>query len=166
CTLIQKGLGEYYFLCKAVYFDKPAQSNWYFTGMPDTWHQDVTIHVEEKKETAGFSGWTQMPGAVSVKPAEEYLKNIYILRIHLDKTTAENGALQVMQNSHYCILNDHEVQALCQEKKSVLCEVEAGGIHLMKPLTLHVSEKINNDQPRRIIHLEFTSMNLPSVMST
>ncbi len=156
CTIIQQGMGEDYFLCKAIYFDKPAQSNWYVT-----WHQDIPINVLEKKEAPGFSGWTQKQDTISVMPPESYIKNIYTIRIHLDTTTAENGALQVIQKSHFNILTSEETLNLRQQKEPIFCEVEAGGIHLMKPLTLHASKKTTNDQPRRVIHLEFASLDLP-----
>ena len=32
----------------------------------------------------------------------------------------------------------------------------------MKSLTLHASSKTTNDQSRRVIHLEFAAMDLPS----
>lgn len=81
CTLIREGFGTDYFLTKAIYFDKPPQSNWYVT-----WHQDVPINVVEKKETVGFRGWTNKEGLVSVMPPVDFLHSSFTVRIHLDDT--------------------------------------------------------------------------------
>lgn len=62
-TLVKEGFGKDYFLTKAIYFDKPPQSNWYVT-----WHQDIPINVKEKIDTAGFRGWTNKAGLISVIP--------------------------------------------------------------------------------------------------
>ncbi|MDF9794982.1 putative DNA-binding transcriptional regulator YafY [Catalinimonas alkaloidigena] len=154
-TLIKEGMGEDYFLCKAIYFDKPSTSNWYVS-----WHQDVPINVQEKIETEGYSGWTSKKGVISVRPPVDILKNMYTIRIHLDKTTAENGALHVYPKSHFGIWDHQQIEQFRQTKTPTYCEVEAGGIHLMKPLTLHASQKTTNAQSRRVIHLEFASSEL------
>lgn len=154
-TIIKEGMGEGYFLCKALYFNKPSTSNWYVS-----WHQDIPINVKEKIETEGYSAWTRNQEVISVRPPVDLLKNIYTIRIHLDDTTAENGALQVYPKSHLSILNAEGIKKIHQTKSSVCGEVEPGGIHLMKPLTLHASSKTTNKQCRRMIHLEFASVSL------
>ena len=154
-TIIQEGMGDDYFLSKAIYFDKPPKSNWYVTL-----HQDVPINVKEKIAVEGYSAWTSKQGVISVRPPVAILKNSYTIRIHLDDTTAENGALQVYPKSHFSILNDERTKQFRQTKVPVGCEVTAGGIHLMKPLTLHASSKTTNQQCRRVIHLEFASVSL------
>lgn len=145
------------FLSKAIYFDKPTQSNWYVT-----WHQDTTINVKEKVETEGFSGWTKKGASFGVRPPEEVLKNTMTVRIHLDDTTDENGALQVLPGSHKKILNDSELKLITDNSISTVCEVRSGGIQLMKPLLLHASSKTTNNENRRVIHLEFNSTKLPN----
>ncbi|MEO1714932.1 MAG: phytanoyl-CoA dioxygenase family protein, partial [Bacteroidota bacterium] len=151
-TIIQEGMGENYFLSRAIYLDKPLMSNWYVTL-----HQDVPINVKQKLEVEGYSAWTNKQGVISVRPPVNILKNSYTIRIHLDNTTAENGALQVYPKSHFGILDDEKIKQFRQTKTPICCEVTAGGIHLMKPLTLHASSKTTNQQSRRVIHLEFAS---------
>ena len=36
-----------------------------------------------------------------------------------------------------------------------ICEIKKGGVFIMKPLTLHSSDKTKNNKRRRVIHLEF-----------
>ncbi|WP_196992694.1 hypothetical protein [Panacibacter microcysteis] len=49
--------------------------------------------------------------------------------------------------------------------KSLLCEVTCrvpkGGVMLMKPLLLYSSGRTVNNKRRRVIHIEFTSAELP-----
>ena len=97
------------FLVKTIYFDKTTEANWYVT-----WHQDLTINVAEKKETPGFTGWTNRDSVVSVIPPEEMLKNIFTIRIHLDDTDEKNGGLKVLPGSHTKIFTDEEKQLIAQ----------------------------------------------------
>jgi predicted DNA-binding transcriptional regulator YafY/ectoine hydroxylase-related dioxygenase (phytanoyl-CoA dioxygenase family) len=145
------------FLTKAIYFDKPGQSNWYVT-----WHQDTTINVKEKIESEGFTGWTKKSEFFGVCPPDEILKNTVTVRIHLDDTTAENGALQVLPGSHKKRMTDAELNLIVENSLPTTCEVRAGGVHLMKPLLMHASSKTTNNKNRRVIHLEFNSLQLPN----
>jgi ectoine hydroxylase-related dioxygenase (phytanoyl-CoA dioxygenase family) len=152
---ILSALGKDLFLTKAIYFDKPPMSNWYVT-----WHQDSTINVKEKIETNGYYGWTKKEGLIGVCPPEEVLKNTFTLRIHLDDTDEKNGALKVIPGSQNKRLSDEEIGLITQNCIPFTCEVSCGGIHLMKPLLLHSSSKTVNQKHRRVIHLEFCSMEL------
>ncbi len=145
------------FLSKAIYFDKPPLSNWYVT-----WHQDTTITVKEKRETEGFFGWTRKDGMVGVCPPEAILKNTVTVRIHLDDTDARNGALQVIPGSQQKRLSDAEIALITGNSIPQTCEVGCGGVHLMKPLLLHASAKTQTQKHRRVIHLEFNSLDLPN----
>lgn len=145
------------FLTKAIYFDKPDDSNWYVT-----WHQDVPINVKEKIETAGFKAWTKKKDINSVCPPEDILKNIFTIRIHLDSTTIQNGALKVVPGSHTKQFSDEEKEKITSKLDPTIIEVKEGGIQLMKPLLLHSSSKSQNQKRRRVIHLEFCSLELPN----
>jgi predicted DNA-binding transcriptional regulator YafY len=155
-NLIREGLGADYFLTKAIYFDKPPKSNWFVS-----WHQDVPINVKEKKETEGFCGWTNKGGLVSVRPPLEYLQSAFTVRIHLDDTDEQNGALKVIPRTHLSILSDQEIAEIRDSTDSSCCKVKQGGVHLLKPLTLHSSSKTENNKHRRVIHLEFNNRELP-----
>ncbi len=148
--------GENYFVTKALFFDKPPQSNWYVT-----WHQDKTINVDQKCEINGYNAWTRKEELWGFCPTPEVLHNTITIRIHLDDATHENGALQVIPGSHKKLLTDSEIQLITQSALPSTCEVKAGGVHLMKPLLLHASSKTAHDKSRRVIHLEFNHVDLP-----
>jgi predicted DNA-binding transcriptional regulator YafY len=145
------------FLTKAIFFDKTHEANWYVT-----WHQDKTINVKEKIETEGFTGWTKKEDHYGVTPTESILKNTITIRIHLDETTTKNGALMVIPGSHNKKLNDEEIKLITQNSMALNCELDFGDIHLLKPLLLHASHKSVNEKSRRVIHLEFNSVELPN----
>lgn len=145
------------FLIKSIYFDKSPQSNWFVT-----WHQDIPINVSEKQEIEGYSGWTEKEEVISVCPPLEVLQNQFTIRIHLDDTNRYNGALQVIPGSHKKQLSDSEIKVITENSIPYLCEVDLGGIQLMNPLTVHSSSKSKHSKKRRVIHLEFSSSNLPN----
>lgn len=143
-------------LVKAIYFDKPNDANWFVS-----WHQDVPINVVEKIETDGFTSWTQKKEINSVCPPEEVLHNIFTVRIHLDTTTEKNGALKVIPRSHTKQFTNDEINVIIENANPAILEVREGGVQLMKPLLLHCSSKTLNQKRRRVIHLEFSSLDLP-----
>lgn len=143
-------------ITKAIFFDKPPESNWYVT-----WHQDTTINVKQKKEVDGFTGWTKKEEVFGVRPPEEILQNTVTVRIHLDDTDSENGALSILPGSHKKVLSNQEIKVITESSIPVTSEVRAGGIQVMKPLLLHASSKTVSQRNRRVIHLEFTSIDLP-----
>ena len=155
--LILRKINPDLFLTKALYFDKTPEANWYVT-----WHQDTIIHVRDRKEAAGFTGWTKKEDVWGVCPPDDILKNTVTIRIHLDDTPEQNGALQVVPGSHRGKLLPDEIQVITQNSLPTICEVDACGIQLMKPLLLHASSKSTVGRHRRIIHLEFNSMSLPN----
>jgi ectoine hydroxylase-related dioxygenase (phytanoyl-CoA dioxygenase family) len=150
-------LGENFHLTKALYFNKPALSNWYVT-----WHQDVSIHVQDKIDTPLFQGWTNKKGFIGVVPSEDISINTITIRIHLDDTTQENGGLKIIPGSNKEVLSDEKIKLITQNSVSKNCDVLAGGIQLMKPLLLHASPKSQSNKNRRVIHLEFNNTELPN----
>jgi predicted DNA-binding transcriptional regulator YafY len=154
---ILKKIDSRLFLSKAVFFDKTPNANWYVT-----WHQDITISVKDRVETSGFTSWTTKSGAHHVCPPEDILRDTIIIRVHLDDANEANGALRVLPGSHRKKLGDEEIKLIRQNSIPYLCDVEACGIHIMKPLLLHASSKATRQKHRRVIHLEFNTMNLPN----
>lgn len=47
------------------------------------------------------------------------------------------------------------------EETEAICPVKKGGIMFMKPLLLHASNKTTNQAQRRVIHIEFSRIELP-----
>jgi len=152
---IVRAVDEDAFMTKAMYFDKPPQSNWFVT-----WHQDATVHVKKKVKVNGYSRWTAKNSVVAVIPPEKILHNTFAIRIHLDDTDQYNGALQVVPGSHHKQLSDKEIKLISSNCTPFVCEVGSGGIQLMRPLLLHASSKSMSQKKRRVIHLEFSSSKL------
>lgn len=156
---IQKIAGDDYFIVKSIYFDKPETSNWFVS-----YHQDLTISVDKKQETEDFEFWTSKHNQFAVQPSLAILENIFTIRIHLDDTDENNGALKVVEKSHLKSIYRPETIDWNTEKE-VICNVEAGGIMLIKPLLLHGSNKTINHKKRRVIHIEFSNKTLPNDLS-
>ncbi len=156
--VVQEIFGEKYFVVKSIYFDKPETSNWYVA-----YHQDLTISVDKKLELPGFGPWTTKQNQFAVQPPLNVLKNIYTIRIHLDDTDENNGALKVIPKSHSKGIYRPETIDWTVETEEI-CNVEKGGIMMMKPLTLHGSNRTTNGKKRRVIHIEFSDIELPEVL--
>jgi ectoine hydroxylase-related dioxygenase (phytanoyl-CoA dioxygenase family) len=78
------------------------------------------------------------------------------LRLHLDKTTQQNGALRVISSSHESGILSHEaIGQIARIGEIVTCEVDQGGVMSMSPLLIHASSKASVDQPRRVLHIEY-----------
>jgi ectoine hydroxylase-related dioxygenase (phytanoyl-CoA dioxygenase family) len=154
-TLISSTLGKDYFITKSIYFDKPEKSNWWVA-----YHQDLTIAVNQKVAIKHFENWTHKQNQFAVQPPNSILENNYTIRIHLDDTTKENGALKVINKSH-CngIIRVEDFNF--KDKTETICTVNKGGIMIMKPLLFHASNKTTNNQRRRVIHIEFSNQKLP-----
>jgi ectoine hydroxylase-related dioxygenase (phytanoyl-CoA dioxygenase family) len=153
---IKTNFGQNYFITKTIYFDKPEKSNWFVS-----YHQDLTISVDKKIELEHFENWTVKQNQFAVQPPKEILENNFTIRIHLDRTTKDNGALKVLNASHKKGISRVENINLNEEIETI-CEVEKGGIMIMKPLLFHASNKTTNNERRRVIHIEFSNQNLPS----
>lgn len=145
------------FLTKAIFFNKSSHANWLVQ-----WHQDIGIVVKERIETPGFEHWTAKGNYYGVNPPIEILNNIVTIRIHLDDTSAENGALKVLPGSHKTKLQPTEIELITKNAVPVICVVDQQGIQIMKPLLLHTSSKSTSNQKRRVLHLEFSNMELPN----
>jgi len=156
--VVKEIFGEKYFVVKSIYFDKPETSNWYVA-----YHQDLTISVDKKLDLPEFGPWTTKKNQFAVQPPLDILENIYTIRIHLDDTDENNGALKVVPKSHAKGIYRPETIDWTIETEEI-CNVEKGGIMMMKPLTLHGSNRTSNGKKRRVIHIEFSDRELPEVL--
>lgn len=157
-AFINSLFGKGYFVVKSIYFDKPGQSNWFVA-----WHQDITISAKNRIEANGFTHWLSKHNQYSVQPPVEVLQNIFTIRIHLDDTNENNGALKVIKGSHTKGIIRPESIDWDKETPDVCC-VNRGGLMIMKPLLLHASSKTTNQNNRRVIHIEFSNLDLPNGM--
>ncbi|MDF2932363.1 MAG: phytanoyl-CoA dioxygenase [Chryseobacterium sp.] len=158
-TIIKEIFGENYFVVKSIYFDKPEKSNWYVA-----YHQDLTISVDKKVDLENFGPWTTKQNQFAVQPPLHILENIFTIRIHLDDTDENNGALKVVPKSHAKGIYRPENIDWNVETENI-CNVEKGGIMIMKPLLLHGSNRTTNGKKRRVIHIEFSDKELPEELN-
>ncbi len=151
--------GDDFFVVKSIFFDKPEKSNWFVS-----YHQDLTISVDKKIDIEGFGPWTTKQNQFAVQPPLQILEDNFTIRIHLDKTNEENGALKVIPKSHLKGIYRPETIDWTIETETI-CNVEKGGIMFMKPLLLHSSGRTTNNNKRRVLHIEFSRSMLPENLS-
>jgi ectoine hydroxylase-related dioxygenase (phytanoyl-CoA dioxygenase family) len=133
--IIKMNFGENYFITKSIYFDKPEKSNWFVA-----YHQDLTISVDKKATIENYENWTIKQNQFAVQPPKEILEQNFTIRIHIDQTTKENGALKVINKSNKKgIVRTENINF--ENETETICEVEKGGIMIMKPLLFHASSK-------------------------
>ncbi|MES2772700.1 MAG: phytanoyl-CoA dioxygenase family protein [Bacteroidota bacterium] len=147
---------EGFFVVKSIYFDKPPASNWFVA-----WHQDLTISVDQKMELDGYRSWTTKHQQFAVQPPLPVLEDNFTIRIHLDDTNEENGALKIIPSSHLKGIYRPETIDWSSENE-ITVNVQKGGVMLMKPLLLHSSGRTTNHVARRVIHIEFSRITLPN----
>lgn len=158
-SVLKPLLGDKYFVVKSIYFDKPPTSNWYVP-----YHQDLTISVDKKLQLNGFECWTTKQNQFAVQPPVDILENIVTVRIHLDDTDENNGALKVVPESHSKGIYRPDTIDWSVERE-VSCNVPKGGIMLMKPLLLHSSGRTINEKRRRVVHIELSNKELPEALN-
>jgi ectoine hydroxylase-related dioxygenase (phytanoyl-CoA dioxygenase family) len=157
CSLVEPILGNPARVVRGIFFDKQPDANW---KVP--WHQDLTIAVKERLDLPGYSPWSFKGGIPHVQPPVAILEQMLTVRIHLDRTDESNGALKVIPGSHrQGKLNNSEIERW-KQSSVISCNFEAGGILLMRPLLLHASSIATVPSHRRVIHLEYASLPLPS----
>ncbi len=156
-SIVEPLIGDSARVVRGIFFDKIANANW---KVP--WHQDLTIAVCEKKETVGFTGWSNKAGIPHVQPPLPILEELLTLRIHLDDADASNGALYVIPGSHrFGRLDADETENLKQQSTAVCCAAARGDVVVMRPLILHSSSPATNPSHRRVVHLDFSPSELP-----
>lgn len=154
-NLVGDLFGPDYFVTKSIYFDKPEESNWFVA-----YHQDLTISVNTRADIKGFDFWTVKQNQYAVQPTIDILQDNFTIRIHLDDTDENNGALKVIPKSHN--KGVYRPETIDWENETeVNCAVGRGGIMIMKPLLLHSSSRTTNNKKRRVIHIEFSNRKLP-----
>jgi hypothetical protein len=160
-ALAREALGNAARPVKITGFDKTPGSNW---KVP--WHQDLTIAVREVRDVEGFGPWTVKDGIPHVQPPIEILSSMVAIRVHLDETPADRGALRVVPGSHRLgRIAASEIPPVRAGLGEITCPVDEGGIMLMRPLLLHASSKSRMGEHRRVIHIEYAACDLPDGLS-
>jgi len=157
-SLVEPVLGSGARVVRTIYFDKHKDANWKVA-----WHQDLTIAVRGKVDGGGFRAWSIKAGITHVQPPVAVLEQMLTLRVHLDDTGAANGALRVLPGTHrHGRFDPEQIQYWKQRQNLAICAVKRGGVVLMRPLLLHSSLPSLNPTHRRVLHFEYTSVDLPA----
>nr|WP_281292066.1 phytanoyl-CoA dioxygenase family protein [Brevifollis gellanilyticus] len=150
-TLVRPHLPTEPFAVRGIYFDKSPDTNWLVS-----WHQDLTICVQEKREVPGFGPWSVKEGVPHVQPPVEVLESMLTIRLHLDDTDETNGALRVIPGSHKLgRLGNSQIQPITASGQESMCIAPQGAALLIRPLILHSSSRSTSTRRRRVIHLEY-----------
>ena len=144
-------------LVRVIFFDKTAEHNWLVT-----WHQDKTICVNRKADIENWKAWSIKDGKHHVQPPIDVLNKMVALRVHLDDCDEDNGCLKVIPSSHQLgVLTQSEIDSITKNQPAFSCVVKAGDALVMRPHLLHSSSKSVNPSNRRVVHIEFSSFQLP-----
>lgn len=156
-SLITPILGNSAHVVRSLLFDKTPDANW---KVP--WHQDITIALKKRRETAGFGPWSVKAGVPHVQPPAHVLENMLTVRLHLDDCGLDNGPLRVLPGSHRSgIIDAQAIIELRGRMDEIACTALHGDALLMRPLLLHASSAAAAASHRRVIHLEFAGEELP-----
>ena len=157
-SIVEPILGSTSRVVRGIYFDKHEDANWKVA-----WHQDLTIAVSERFDVDGYGPWSIKAGIHHVQPPATVLENMLTLRIHLDRADESNGALRVLPGTHnYGRLESSQIDYWKQQQQPITCVVPGGGALLMRPLLLHSSTTAVNPGHRRVLHFEYSSIDLPA----
>ena len=142
---------------RAILFNKTVENNWMVS-----WHQDRTVAVSKKFTMQGWGPWSIKDGMHHVQPPIAVLEQMVTCRLHLDDANKENGCLKVIPNSHQQgILSHAEIQKIIEGFSYVDCDGKAGSMLMMRPHILHASSRVPEPSQRRILHIEYSSFELP-----
>jgi ectoine hydroxylase-related dioxygenase (phytanoyl-CoA dioxygenase family) len=137
---------------KATLFEKTGKANWLVA-----FHQDTALPVETEIKLEGWGPSSIKEGITFMHAPTSALSRILALRIHLDASTITNGPLRIIPGSHQLrILDDTDFDRYIESENEVLCLVGRGGVIAMSPLILHASSKSVSDEPRRVLHIEYS----------
>ncbi len=148
---------------RSILFDKTPEANW-----PVAWHRDLTICVERLtgEPIEGYGPWSQKDGDSHARAPLELLRRMTTIRVHLDPTDSDNGALRVVSGSHRHGLEGGGDLRPSPTDQVVSCDSAAGDVLMMSPLILHSSPRSRNVSKRRILHFEYAPVDaLPQSVS-
>ncbi|MDA5095240.1 phytanoyl-CoA dioxygenase family protein [Aliiroseovarius sp. KMU-50] len=141
-------------------FDKSKEANW---GVP--WHQDRIIELAEKTQVPGYTNWSQKAGIWHCEPPLEQLETMLFVRVHLDRSTVENGAMEIALGSHReGKVSSPRASEIAGTYPTEITTAEAGDVLVLAMLTLHRSgssatAKESNER-RRTLRVDYAPFDL------
>jgi ectoine hydroxylase-related dioxygenase (phytanoyl-CoA dioxygenase family) len=144
-------------LVRALFFDKTDERNW---SVP--WHQDRTVTLNQRIDMRGWVAWTLKDGVYHVHPPVRVLEQMVTIRLHVDDADSRSGCLSVIRGSHRLgILTPEAIGEAVVNAQPEDCVIGAGDALIMHPLLLHSSARSTGPGHRRVVHLEYSSYQLP-----
>lgn len=138
---------------RATLFDKSSDQNWLVA-----WHQDTALPLRARVQHPQWGPWSTKGGVIHAIAPASALATVVSLRVHLDDSSATNGPLRVLPNTHTSgVLSHDEIQRCARAVTPVECVAAAGGVVVMRPLTIHASSKSIDDRPRRVLHIDYAA---------
>ena len=155
--LATAALGSPAFPVRAILFDKGSANNW---GLG--WHQDRTVVVKARHETAGFGPWSIKGGFQHVAPPFEILEGMATLRIHLDPVDEDNAPLLVLAGSHRLgQLSEADVSVVAEQAPATACLADRGDVWVYSTPVIHASRPAARPTRRRVLQVDFATTRLP-----
>ena len=138
---------------RATLFDKSPKANWLVP-----WHQDTALPLRREVPAEDWGPWSTKAGVLYAHAPAWALEQVIALRVSLDDSSADNGPLRVLPNTHQSgVLTDAHIERLAREVGPVECVAPSGSVIAMRPLTVHASSKAASDRPRRVLHIEYAT---------
>lgn len=143
---------------RAIAFDKTGQRNWFVP-----WHQDRTIAVKRRDDSAAVTNWTVKAGIPHCEAPVSLLETMVTLRWHLDPIGPNDGGLRMLPGSHdKGRLTSEDIRRLCAATTVSEPPVRAGTVIAMRPLLVHGSRRRRSQGHRRILHVEIAAGEPPA----
>jgi ectoine hydroxylase-related dioxygenase (phytanoyl-CoA dioxygenase family) len=150
-------LGDGAMPVRALLFDKSAACNWALG-----WHQDRTIVVARRIETAGYGPWTVKAGLVQVEPPFAVLAEMVTLRVHLDPVDAGNAPLRIVPGSHRLgRIAEDRIDAVVAAGPVRDCLAARGDVWLYRTAIVHGSRAADPPRRRRVLQVDYAATDLP-----
>jgi ectoine hydroxylase-related dioxygenase (phytanoyl-CoA dioxygenase family) len=138
---------------RATVFDKSPTANWLVV-----WHQDTALPLCQRIASAEWGPWSTKAGVLYAHAPAWALEQVVALRVCLDDSTATNGPLRVLPNTHRGgVFTDEQIAERTRDTTPVDCLTSCGGVVAMRPLTIHASSKSTDMQARRVLHIEYAA---------
>jgi predicted DNA-binding transcriptional regulator YafY len=133
------------FLVKATFFNHAPSEESY-----QNWHQMQGVALASKNAKISLES---IP--------DEIAGNIFCIRIHLDDIQEGNGQQLVLPGSHNKRFTTEEINLLSNNSHSYTPDLYSGSALIMNTLLLTRFSIPPTSKRRRVLHLEFTSSELP-----
>jgi ectoine hydroxylase-related dioxygenase (phytanoyl-CoA dioxygenase family) len=116
------------------------------------------LPLRDRVQHPEWGPWSIKAGVRYAHAPAWALERVVALRVSLDDSSRTNGPLRVLPGTHRSgVLSDGEIERLARDTTPVDCVAPCGEVVAMRPLTIHASSKSIDDQPRRVLHIEYAT---------